>query len=113
MDNRKPSSSTPRTDTVSTGDRGAKGIVFWLIAALILVVAATQLGPLRRYLTVPPLSARKLPPAAAPADTATPSVHLWRRQQPLSSPSRCLRRLHRNPRRELRRRLRHPSRCPH
>ena len=40
MDNRKPSSSTPRTETVSTGDRGAKGIVFWLIAALILVVAA-------------------------------------------------------------------------
>ncbi len=74
MDNRKPSSSTPRTDTVSTGDSGAKGIVFWLIAALILVVAASQLGPLRRYLTVPPLSARKLPPAAAPADTATPSA---------------------------------------
>jgi len=73
MDNRKPSSSTPRTDTVSTGDSGAKGIVFWLIAALILVVAATQFGPLRRYLTVPPLSARKLP-AAAPADTATPSA---------------------------------------
>lgn len=74
MDNRKPSSSTPRTDTVSTGDSGAKGIVFWLIAALILVVAASQFGPLRRYLTVPPLSARKLPPAAAPADTATPSA---------------------------------------
>ena len=73
MDNRKPSSSTPRTETVSTGDRGAKGIVFWLIAALILVVAASQFGPLRRYLTVPPLSARKLP-AAAPADAATPSV---------------------------------------
>lgn len=73
MDNRKPSSSTPRTETVSTGDRGAKGIVFWLIAALILVVAASQVGPLRRYLTVSPLSARKLP-AAAPADTATPSA---------------------------------------
>jgi hypothetical protein len=73
MDNRKPSSSTPRTETVSTGDRSAKGIVFWLIAALILVVAASQFGPLRRYLTVPPLSARKLP-AAAPADAATPSV---------------------------------------
>jgi hypothetical protein len=73
MDNRKPSSSTPRTDTVSTGDRGGKGLVFWLIAALILVVGASQVGPLRRYLTVPPLSARKLP-AAAPADTTTPSA---------------------------------------
>jgi hypothetical protein len=73
MDNRKRVSSTPRTDTVSTGDRGAKGLVFWLIAALILVVAASQVGPLRRYLTVPPLSARRLP-AAAPADTATLSA---------------------------------------
>lgn len=47
--------------------------MFWLVAALILVVAASQFGPLKRYLTVPPLSARKLP-AAAPADTATPSA---------------------------------------
>lgn len=70
MDNK--TSPASRTDTVKTGDRGGAGIAIGLVIALIMVVAASQFGPLKRYLTVSPPAQR--PQAAAPAvDTRQPA----------------------------------------
>lgn len=65
MDNKTSPASASRTDTVKTGDRGAAGIAIGLVIALIMVVAASQFGPLKRYLTVSPPA--QMPQAAAPA----------------------------------------------
>lgn len=70
MDNNTPHASTPRAETVAKGDRG--GITIWLIVVLILavVVAASQIGPLERYLSPRP----QMPVVAAPAVDVPPSV---------------------------------------
>lgn len=78
MDNNTPRTSTPRAETVAKGDRGGAGIMILLIAMLIVAVAAaSQFGPLKRYLSPPPPLAvaapavvdapPSLPPAPAPA----------------------------------------------
>jgi hypothetical protein len=65
MDNDARPSLVSQTDTVEVGDRGSVGIALWLVAALIVVVAASQFGPLKRYLTASPQTAH-MPEAEAP-----------------------------------------------
>lgn len=77
MSSDTPHASSPRSETVSKGESGAGGVAVWLTAMLILVVAASQIGPLKRYLSPPPppskpvAAAVDVPPPLPPASTTT------------------------------------------